>query len=65
MKTCLITGGTGFIGSALTRLMLEKGFLVRVIDDNSRGNFRRLTDVIDSLDIRVGDIRDSSLDNAW
>ena len=61
MKTCLITGGTGFIGSALTRLMLEKGFQVRVIDDNSRGNFRRLTDVIDSLDIRVGDIRDSSL----
>ena len=61
MKTCLITGGTGFIGSALTRLMLEKGFQVRVIDDNSRGNFRRLTDVIDSLDIRVGDIRDSAL----
>lgn len=41
--------------------MLEKGFQVRVIDDNSRGNFRRLTDVIDSLDIRVGDIRDSAL----
>lgn len=61
MKTCLITGGTGFIGSALTRLMLDKGFEVRVIDDNSRGNFRRLTDVISSLDVRVGDIRDSSL----
>lgn len=61
MKTCLITGGTGFIGSALTRLMLEKGYVVRVIDDNSRGNFRRLSDVIDSLDIRVGDIRDQTL----
>lgn len=61
MKTCLVTGGTGFIGSALTRLMLEKGFNVRVLDDNSRGNFRRLTDVIDSLDIRVGDIRDGEL----
>lgn len=61
MKTCLVTGGTGFIGSALTRLMLEKDFNIRVLDDNSRGNFRRLTDVIDSIDIRVGDIRDSDL----
>ena len=61
MKTCLITGGTGFIGSALTRLMLEKGYTVRVIDDNSRGNFRRLSDVMDSLDIRIGDIRDQIL----
>jgi UDP-glucose 4-epimerase len=61
LKTCLITGGTGFVGSALTRLMLEKGYVVRVIDDNSRGNFRRLTDVISSLDVRIGDIRDQSL----
>ena len=61
MKTCLITGGTGFIGSALTRLLLERGFNVRVLDDNSRGNFRRLTDVMDSLDIREGDIRNEDL----
>ena len=61
MKTCLVTGGTGFIGSALTRLLLDRGFNVRVLDDNSRGNFRRLTDVMDSLDIREGDIRDSDL----
>ncbi len=61
MKTCLITGGTGFIGSALTRLLLERGFHVRVLDDNSRGNFRRLTDVMDSLDIREGDIRNAEL----
>lgn len=58
MKTCLVTGGTGFIGSALTRLLLGRGFNVRVLDDNSRGSFRRLTDVMDSLDIREGDIRD-------
>lgn len=61
MKTCLVTGGTGFIGSALTRLLLERGFNVRVLDDNSRGNFRRLTDVMDSLDIREGDIRNADL----
>ena len=61
MKTCLITGGTGFIGSAITRLMLQKGFQVRILDDNSRGSFRRLTDVADSLDIRIGDIRNADL----
>jgi len=61
LKTCLITGGTGFIGSAITRLTLERGFKVRVLDDNSRGNFRRLSDVIDSLDIREGDIRNTDL----
>jgi nucleoside-diphosphate-sugar epimerase len=57
----LVTGGTGFIGSALTRLLLERGFNVRVLDDNSRGNFRRLKDVIESLDIREGDIRNADL----
>jgi nucleoside-diphosphate-sugar epimerase len=41
--------------------MLEKGYLVRIIDDNSRGNFRRLSDVMDSIDVRIGDIRDKSL----
>lgn len=61
MKTCLITGGTGFIGSAITRLMLNKGFKVKVIDNNSRGHFRRLTDVIDSVDMCIGDVRDRSL----
>lgn len=61
MKTCLVTGGTGFIGSALTRLLLERGFNVRVLDDNSRGSFRRLTDVLNSLDIREGDIRDAEV----
>lgn len=58
MKTILITGGTGFIGSAITRLALDKGFKVRVIDDNSRGAFRRLQDVQASIDIQIGDIRD-------
>jgi dTDP-L-rhamnose 4-epimerase len=32
MDTVLITGGAGFIGSHLTRLLVEKGFIVRILD---------------------------------
>lgn len=64
MKTILITGGTGFIGSAITRLALQKGFNVKVIDDNSRGAFRRLGDVQTSLEVKIGDIRDASFVSA-
>ena len=33
----LVTGGAGFIGSTLTRLLLEKGYDVSVLDNLSMG----------------------------
>lgn len=54
----LVTGGTGFIGAATCRRLLSEGHNVRVFDNNSRGAERRLADVLDDVEIVVGDIRD-------
>jgi len=57
-KTFLVTGGTGFIGSALVRALVRAGARVRSLDDDSRGARRRLGDDAAAVDLRVGDIRD-------
>ena len=47
MKTALITGGAGFIGSHLAEALLDQGWTVQVIDDLSTGsmeNIRHLRD---------------------
>jgi nucleoside-diphosphate-sugar epimerase len=55
----LVTGGSGFIGSALVKALLRAGHSVRVLDDNSRGHPRRLADVINDVEFIAGDIRDA------
>jgi nucleoside-diphosphate-sugar epimerase len=40
----LVTGGSGFIGSNVTRLLLEKGSQVRVYDNLSSGHFENIKD---------------------
>jgi len=57
-KKFLVTGGSGFIGSGLVNKLLEQGYSVRVLDNNSRGNVRRLEEVIDQIEFIEGDIRD-------
>jgi len=57
-KKYLVTGGSGFIGSALVKKLLNEGHSVRVFDNNSRGNLRRLESVIDQIEFVEGDIRD-------
>ena len=38
MMRCLVTGGCGFVGSALVRLLLARSCEVVVVDDLSRGS---------------------------
>ena len=42
MKKCVVTGGAGFIGSHLTRRLLDDGYKVTVIDDFSEGKRENL-----------------------
>jgi nucleoside-diphosphate-sugar epimerase len=59
----LVTGGSGFIGSALVKALLKEGHAVRVLDDNSRGASRRLKEVENDIEFVAGDIRDTAVVN--
>ena len=56
----LVTGGAGFLGSALVRRLVADGYRVRVIDDFSRGVPGRLDGL--PVELQSGDVR--SLDAA-
>ena len=61
MAHYLVTGGAGFIGSHLCRRLLADGHAVRVIDDLSSGQRDNLADIIDEVELVVGDLRDEAL----
>ena len=42
MKSALVTGGCGFIGSSLTKELVKKGWVVDVVDDMSNGHLELL-----------------------
>ena len=72
MKSILITGGAGFIGSHTCLLLLQRGFSVFVIDsfiNSSPDSLKRVLKILDqnkvsyssNLHIFEGDLRDKSL----
>lgn len=59
-RTVLVTGGASFIGSHLVDSLVERGALVRVIDDLSSGNLHNIQSHLDSRKIEFvkADLRD-------
>lgn len=60
-KKYLITGGSGFLGAALTRKLIAQGCQVRVLDNLSRGQKHRLTDLEGRFEFVRGDVRDAKV----
>ena len=53
-----VTGGAGFVGNNIVRLLISKGHEVVVIDDLHTGKRENLVDVINEIKIEEIDIRD-------
>jgi UDP-glucose 4-epimerase len=59
MPRAIVTGGAGFIGSALIRALAAEGYGVRVVDDLSSGDRANLEGT--GAELRLGDVRDLDL----
>ena len=56
--TYLVTGGAGFIGSAISRALVRRGDKVRILDDFSSGKRENLADIAGSVEVIEGSILD-------
>ena len=57
-QNILVTGGSGFIGSAIVKYLVNLNHNVIVYDNNSRGKLRRLKKIKKKIKFIKGDIRD-------
>tara|TARA_Y100000590_G_scaffold172864_1_gene197698 strand:- start:292 stop:1230 length:939 start_codon:yes stop_codon:yes gene_type:complete len=60
-KTFLVTGGTGFIGSNICKLLLQNNHEVKIFDNNSRGSLKRIKGLKKKIKFIKGDIRNRVL----
>jgi len=56
-KLFLVTGGTGFIGSNICKLLLKQGHKVLIYDNNFRGSLKKLSSIRNQVTFIKGDIR--------
>ena len=59
-KKILVTGGTGFIGSEITKYLVKKKYDVTVFDNNFRGKKNRLKSIWKKIKFIKGDIRNKN-----
>jgi len=57
----VVTGGAGFIGSHITKKLVERGDIVTVMDNMNTGKEKNLESVIDKINFVKGDILDTDL----
>ena len=57
----VVTGGAGFIGSHITKKLVERSDIVTVIDNMNTGKEKNLESVIDKINFVKGDILDTDL----
>jgi len=55
----LITGGAGFIGSNVAKMLEEKGVTVYILDDFSAGNFKNIVDL--NCEVICADVLDREI----
>tara|TARA_Y100000590_G_scaffold395142_1_gene474877 strand:- start:6993 stop:7940 length:948 start_codon:yes stop_codon:yes gene_type:complete len=60
-KKFLVTGGLGFIGSNISKLLVKKKHDVVIFDNSSRGNLKKISKIKKKVKFIKGDIRNKKL----
>jgi UDP-glucose 4-epimerase len=61
MRTFLVTGGAGFIGSHIAEALLARGDRVRILDNLSTGRLSNLDGFRDRVELFQGDLVDATI----
>lgn len=60
-KKVLVTGGCGFIGSALCKKLISLGAIVTIVDNLSTGKYEAIADIKEKVTLIVGDLTNYDL----
>jgi UDP-glucose 4-epimerase len=60
MRTCLVTGGAGFVGSHIVEALVRRGDQVRVLDNFDTGKRENLKPAIGKIELISGSVADAA-----
>lgn len=61
LKSCLVTGGAGFIGSHIATRLVELGCQVRILDNLCTGNLQNIDHIRERVEFIEGDVCDEQI----